>query len=987
MHRKMALAIASTGLALAVVSLALKWPLYVADSQVFIQPASPQMMSTEAKTNWPNDTNSYDTVIQQQMQAVTHPSVLLSALHKIGIGFQRSDESEQAATARLAKVVEAKRLATSYQIMITAQAHDAELAARIANSMALALVENASQQEKSGDVERLAMLRAEQDRVAKELAADRTEQEALNAKLGTASIGAGAVDHYDTDITALREELIKARAARDEAAARLATMEAVKGATPQALNAEADELAATDPGLVSMKMSLNQRRAVLIAQMANLTPNHPQYKQDAAELAQIDNSLDAMMKELRGKVSARIEQRLHTDLDRTTAVQDRLNGQLSQLAAAAGGATPQMQRAADLATDISRLQNRFAVLDEQVRNQTLQANAPGSAYFSAVASVPIHIAWVLVLKKPMIYFFGGIILALAAVLVASNLDQRIYTAADVAAVLGFAPMAQLPNFREVSPGIAEDHMLRLTVAIDHACRQGNLKNCIFTGVGTGAGTTTIATRVRAMLESMGRPAVLVDAMGVATQHGQGAGHGNASKAKSTALVQSDKASRPSSLMQQLAGAGEELEALVLRDTAPLAISAETEYLARYVDAAIVVLESGVTTRAQLRAAADTLTRLNVAAAGFVLNKVGLKTADLSFRHTVLAMEQHQDLHSRITPRFKAHAAAAKPEIGAGRTTPSLDKGSSRNSGGELTPGASEPAVPMPESAKAEGAESEPVSAAPTPRNGATRGAEAEAARIPVAPSFPEQALPQRPTRPPGYEDGQIARGRSAAPRAEGGIPQGGPVQAPVADAASAATVAPSAAPAAKRPESPTPPAVAAQKPAQDPAQVRSQAWENAARPVVRPEFARPVEDEIRASRAPGREPAISTQASQLASLRDARFTEAMKNLSRPAIEKPQSHMEVEKAPSAHARFDEAPIPGKRPESSASRTGTPQPEGARAAALPAVVTAQPEFLPPKPAVELDAKGANKGNNSIRRDRTDSMDDIEVLPSWRGQYKKR
>jgi len=42
------------------------------------------------------------------------------------------------------------------------------------------------------------------------------------------------------------------------------------------------------------------------------------------------------------------------------------------------------------------------------------------------------------------------------------------------------------------------------------------------------------------------------------------------------------------------------------DTAPLAVSAETEYMARFVDCAIVVVESGVTTRAQLRDAAANL---------------------------------------------------------------------------------------------------------------------------------------------------------------------------------------------------------------------------------------------------------------------------------------------------------------------------------------------------------------------------------------------
>ena len=57
------------------------------------------------------------------------------------------------------------------------------------------------------------------------------------------------------------------------------------------------------------------------------------------------------------------------------------------------------------------------------------------------------------------------------------------------------------------------------------------------------------------------------------------------------------------------------ESLVLTDTAPLAISAETEYLARFVDCAIVVVESGVTTRAQLLASLNTLQRLECGGRG------------------------------------------------------------------------------------------------------------------------------------------------------------------------------------------------------------------------------------------------------------------------------------------------------------------------------------------------------------------------------------
>ncbi|MEI4884059.1 hypothetical protein, partial [Klebsiella pneumoniae] len=86
------------------------------------------------------------------------------------------------------------------------------------------------------------------------------------------------------------------------------------------------------------------------------------------------------------------------------------------------------------------------------------------------------------------------------------------------------------------------------------------------------------------------------------------------------------------------------------DTAPLLVSGETEYLARFVDSAIVVIESGVTTRSQLRDLARTLQRLEVSAVGFVLNRVSLTKANASLRESVHAVEQHLHAQARSFAR-------------------------------------------------------------------------------------------------------------------------------------------------------------------------------------------------------------------------------------------------------------------------------------------------------------------------------------------------
>ena len=111
--------------------------------------------------------------------------------------------------------------------------------------------------------------------------------------------------------------------------------------------------------------------------------------------------------------------------------------------------------------------------------------------------------------------FAGLFFGMLAAVVAHKMDPRVYIASDVERVLGFAPMAQLPDFHEVPVGVSEEHMLRLAASIEHARKQGNLKSCIFTGTGPGTGVTTLIGKVRDLLEAMGRPTMLVDATGTA----------------------------------------------------------------------------------------------------------------------------------------------------------------------------------------------------------------------------------------------------------------------------------------------------------------------------------------------------------------------------------------------------------------------------------------------------------------------------------------
>jgi uncharacterized protein involved in exopolysaccharide biosynthesis/Mrp family chromosome partitioning ATPase len=647
MHRKLAMGIFFTFLALSAAYMAKRWNTYKAQALVYVQPSPHKVIETGPGQQWPYDANTYESYIQQQVHDVTRPDVLAGALKQMP-GWQGSGESEQAAADRLGSAVEVTRVGSAYEVQIESTASSAEEAARIANAVAATYIDSATREQRAGDPQRIELLKEERDRIEKELATDRTEQEDLNRKLGVAAVSGATPDPIDDQIAQTRAELVKARTASDEAAAKLTALSG-KGASNAALDAEADEIVAADPGLVSMKTALNKRRSDLISQMANLTPNHPQYKQDAEELAKINASLETMSHELRVKAGTQIEQKLKNDLERTSSVEARLNGQLGQLTGAAGTAAPRMQRLNELGSDIQRLRNRFTAVDEQYRNLTMENDSPGAVYLASAALAPLHAARAKVLRNGFIVILAGLVFALGSALVAHNLDKRVYIAQDVERVLGFAPMAQIPDLLEVGSGVAEEYMLRLAAAVEHAHQQGMLNSCIFTGITAGAGVTTVSSRVSSMLEAMGRETVLVDAVG-SPQGRLGEPAGN----PGTDIIHAPRGSRSTALLQQMseeAGA----DSVVVTDSAPLLVSGETEYLARFVDSAIVVIESGVTTKAQLREVAQTLQRLEVSSVGFVLNRISLKNANAGFRESVAAVEKHLSSQAR-----QADSPASRP---------------------------------------------------------------------------------------------------------------------------------------------------------------------------------------------------------------------------------------------------------------------------------------------------------------------------------------
>ncbi len=545
-----------------------------------------------------------------------------------------------------------------------------------------------------------------------------------------------------------------------------------------------------------------------------------------------------------------------------------------------------------------------------------------------------------VIRNALVLFLGFVFLGLAAAVIAQKMDPKIYIASDLEQLLGFAPMAQLPDFLEVPGEVADEQLLRLAAGIEYACKTGGMRSCIFTGAGPEAGVTTVVTRVREMLESMGRPTVLVSASGTAAAETGGRNDRTQSVARSTALLE-----------QAVEEAEIGHESLVMTDAAPLAASAETEYLARFADCTIVVVESGVTTRARVRDMASRLRGLNVAAVGFVLNRVALAKADPAFRHSVEATERHLRMQHRFEPR----PAPGDRPVGVEPVS----------STGELAaPAAADVTPEQPAMAKQTAApEQTRVTAAPAP----------------IAQLKPV-AAPPAPVEPARKKFETIAAASLS--------------QQP-SDSIAAQPVLPAARPAQASAAAPAPefPRWLTEAPAHGTA---LEQLVNALAPQTRAasrETELAGEDGKEAAAAA--EVTASATPSRLSSLRGLSFALGPKEEKHPAPEASETKTAPTPQPErAVAVEDIAPVPP--PEQTVpAQTATepkvpaqafvtfPEPEPAFASDSTnrsrkdstRRVTAESEFAPSKP---LDP---------ARRDRSEAFDDVQILPSWRGQYKRK
>jgi len=635
-------------------------PNYVAVSSIYISPTFPKTLVEDREQERP-----YESYVQQHVHSINRYDILAEAIRRMPPGtWTYPGESEHSAVLRLQQGLDIYRIGTTYQVAIALDGPRPDHLADIVNTITAVYLEKAKSEEFYGRDDRLATLKEERTRIETERDGLLKEQNSITSSLGVAAFNGKGDNLFDSENAKLQTDLLTAHEQRVQAEAQLASLRNGDPTAPSsALNAAADEVIAGDPGLMALKTSLSQKRATLLDQLSGLTPSNPVRKQTEDQLAQIEKELADMQARLRKTAADRLEQKARTQLNSATMVESRLQSDLMRGTSKANQAAPRIQRAEAIQADLERLQTRYSAVDDRISNLELESSSPGSVHLFSPAMTPLGPERSRIILLIIGIFPVSIIAGVIAAIAMDLFDPHIYTASDVEAVLGFAPIGMLFDDREVTQIVFDECALRLAAGVDHAARLARARTFVFTGVNSGAGTTAIIESLATMLAKLGRKTLVIDPSGNSEPvafvplgtdlQRRPVGFADADldgSTKSTELqaVKPGHQSLPPMVAPRNSFVFESFQSLsagydiVLIDAAPLLISAETEYLARMADVTVLVAEAGKTKKAWLTRAARLLERLGVAGAAAVVNKVHPARAEDALKHDLREFELRSD---------------------------------------------------------------------------------------------------------------------------------------------------------------------------------------------------------------------------------------------------------------------------------------------------------------------------------------------------------
>lgn len=592
---------------------------------------------------------SYSTLVNQQILTIRRFDILgeaLDTLQKQGIQWRVAGESDDAAVERLAQQLDIQHIPDSYEVLIGLNGPSPEKLAPILNTITDTYLTKGKQDEMLDRSTRLAALTAEQNTVATALQQKLDEQTRFAQKL-TAVGPDKAATLDDTLLTGARKALEDAHQKRVEAETQLAILQSPPdGKGGSLLSALAHEAVSNDPNARPLINSFLQRTVDLQKTTEGLTPEHPLRQATEKEILSVQNQLTHLEKGFADDESSRLLSKTRADVDRARLLESQLSLEVDTYLARVQGEAKEAQTAQGVNDEVDRLRRQQGAITSQIDALNIPGDSAGYLRIFSAARTPLE-PTKSDSKKLFVAVLGMALLLSVGTAVAMDLfDQRIFVPAEVKRALGFPPVGIVLDEGSGSFAFAEEHFRRLVNGIQRGVAAQKAKSIVLTPVCLDRTPDTLLTDIGRVLVARGVRTAILDAnpanpegeeilsparnerLALATAE-QPEGRNIDPRLPARIDMDSPGGSSPAPLISRISGLLETLKSeydLILIDTPPLAVSADTEFLASICDITLLVAEGGEATRRELIRSAGTLGRIGAPSVGVIMTQVRLRQA-------------------------------------------------------------------------------------------------------------------------------------------------------------------------------------------------------------------------------------------------------------------------------------------------------------------------------------------------------------------------
>jgi succinoglycan biosynthesis transport protein ExoP len=622
-----------------------------------------------------------------QSDPVLRPVVERYKLLPVKSKNSRSASQQNGAAPIRLDALKVTRSPSSYLIRISYRAHDAKLAADVANAVAQSLSEHANDTGKSS-YEMLSTL------VAQDMSELRSKMQASAQQLGEYEKELNMVDP-EQRVTILSARLGQLNtdltAAQDERIRREAILAQVNNSNTLA-SAQAAQAAAQDPLLSEAVQRLNVARQQFTSVRSYYAEGHPEYVKAQKQVQEMEAQVNELKARARERAAADYEQalgrekRLSSVLQQSKAESDSLKARTYQYEQLKSEADNDKKIYEDLAT-----RTRLAGINQQFQNATVmlagRALTPRDAVFPKLS-----------INLPVAVILSGILGILIAVF-ASVLDNSFADAEEAASQLRVDVLAEIPHAKGL-PGISREKRLvedsafaaklnaayreairNLRAALNGVSNDRPIRSLVITSAVAGEGKSTTAAQLALAYAKTGKNVLLVDAnfsrptldphlLVCSTPRkfkvASTLGFTEVLKGKAScndAIIQLEQPGLsllPAGRMSRTAADLISTRAsavltklyqnfdLIIVDAPPVLAAAEAQELAAVADAVLLLTKAAETAAKQVSDAISVLSRARANVVGLVLNQV--KSNPVADAHASYHLGSTDSL---IVPRLKA----------------------------------------------------------------------------------------------------------------------------------------------------------------------------------------------------------------------------------------------------------------------------------------------------------------------------------------------